>query len=165
MPNPFYQAYGAAALAAGAEPVAVPATPATGFLPYYAGLSPRLLDRVSLAYICSPSNPEGAVADDAYWRTLIELAERHDFVVLADECYSEIYRGAAPTGALAVARAMGADTERVVIFHSLSKRSSAPGLRSGFAAGGAGAIAALRKLRAYGGAPLPLPLQRAAAAL
>lgn len=164
-PNPFYQAYGAAALAAGAEPVMVPASEETGFLPDYASLSPALLDRVTLAYVCSPSNPQGGVADAACWARLIELAERHDFILLADECYSEIYRGPPPPGALETARAMGADPDRVMVFHSLSKRSSAPGLRSGFAAGGPKAIAAMRQLRAYGGAPSPLPLQRAAAAL
>ncbi len=165
MPNPFYQAYGAAALAAGAEPVLVPATAETGFLPDYAALPPALLDRVSLCYICSPSNPQGAVASAAWWQDLIALAERHDFRILADECYSEIYRGAPPSGALQVAKAASADPERVIVFHSLSKRSSAPGLRVGFAAGGPAAIAAMRRLRAYGGAPVPMPLQAAAAAL
>ena len=137
----------------------------TGFLPDYAALPPALLDRVTLCYLCSPANPQGAVADAGYWRGLIALAERHDFRILADECYGEIYRDTPPPGALETAAAAGADPERVVVFHSLSKRSNAPGLRSGFAAGGPRAIAALRQLRAYGGAPLPLPLQRAATAL
>ncbi len=165
MPNPFYQAYGAAALAVGAEPVAVPATAATGFLPDYAALPPALLDRVTLCYVCSPANPQGSVADAAWWRALIALAERHDFRILADECYAEIYRDAPPPGALEVAAAAGADPERVLVFNSLSKRSNAPGLRSGFAAGGPRSIAALRQLRAYGGAPVPLPIQRASTAL
>ena len=95
MPNPFYQAYGAAALAAGAEPVPVPATAETGFLPDYAALPPALLDRVTLCYLCSPSNPQGAVADAGYLARLIALAERHDFRILADECYAEIYRDTA----------------------------------------------------------------------
>ena len=102
MPNPFYQAYGAAALAVGAEPVPVPATAATGFLPDYAALPPALLDRVTLCYLCSPANPQGAVADAGYWRGLIALAERHDFRILADECYAEIYRDTPPPGALEV---------------------------------------------------------------
>ncbi len=165
MPNPFYQAYGAAALAAGAEPVLVPATAETGFLPDFAALPAALLDRVSLCYLCSPSNPQGAVASEAYLRALIALAERHDFLLLVDECYAEIWRGAPPPGALAAGRAAGADPERVLVFHSLSKRSSAPGLRSGFVAGGPQAIGLMRRMRAYGGAPSPLPLQRAAAAL
>jgi aspartate/methionine/tyrosine aminotransferase len=165
IPNPFYQCYAAAALAAGAEPVFVPATAATGFLPDYAGLDPALLDRVTLAYLCSPSNPQGAVAPAEYLADLLALAERHDFVVVADECYSEIWRDAPPPGLLEVANRIDADPERAVVFHSLSKRSSAPGLRAGFAAGGPGAITALKRLRAYGGAPVPLPLQAAAAAL
>jgi len=165
MPNPFYQAYGAGALAVGAEPVEVPATAETGFLPDYAALPPALLDRVTLCYICSPSNPQGAVADMAYWRALLALGEKHDFIILADECYSEIWRGSPPTGALEAAEAAGADPERVMVFHSLSKRSSAPGLRSGFAAGGPRAIDAIKRLRAYGGAPIPLPIQHASGAL
>jgi aspartate/methionine/tyrosine aminotransferase len=163
VPNPFYQAYGAGALAAGAELVPVPASAGTDFLPDYAALPAALLDRVTLAYLCSPSNPQGAVADAGTLARLVALAERHDFRVLADECYSEIYREAPPPGALAAAA--GADPERVLVFNSLSKRSNVPGLRSGFAAGGPKTIAALRRLRAYGGAPLPLPLQRAATAL
>jgi aspartate/methionine/tyrosine aminotransferase len=165
MPNPFYQCYAAAARACGAEPVQVPATEATGFLPDFAALDPALLDRVTLCYVCSPSNPQGAVASADYWRALLALAERHDFRILADECYSEIYRDDPPPGILEVAAAVGTDPERVVVFHSLSKRSSVPGLRSGFAAGGPRSIGAMRQLRAYGGAPLPLPLQHAATAL
>lgn len=165
VPNPFYQAYGAGALAAGAELVPVPAGEEAGFLPDYAALPPALLDRVTLAFLCSPSNPQGAVASDSYWRDLLALAERHDFRIIADECYSEIFPDAPPPGGLAMAAATGADPERVVVFQSLSKRSNAPGLRAGFAAGGSRSIAALRQLRAYGGAPLPLPIQRAATAL
>lgn len=165
VPNPFYQAYGAGALAAGAELFPVAAAAETGFLPDYAALPPALLDRVSLAFVCSPANPQGAVASEADWRRLIALAERHDFVLCADECYSEIWRDAPPPGALAAAAAMDADPERVLAFNSLSKRSSAPGLRAGFAAGGPKAVAAMLRLRAYGGAPVPLPLQRGAAAL
>ena len=162
MPNPFYQVYAVAALTAGAEPVYVPATAETGFLPDYTSLPPELLDRVTIAYLCSPSNPQGAVADADYWRELIALGEKHDFRIFADECYSEIYRHAAPAGALEVAQAVGADPERVVIFHSLSKRSNLPGLRSGFVASGPKNITAIKQLRAYAGAPIALPLQRAA---
>lgn len=164
MPNPFYQVYAVAALAAGAEPVYVPATAATGHLPDYAALPAEVLDRVALAYICSPANPQGAVAGRAYWADLLALAERHGFRILADECYSEIWRDAPPPGVLEAARDADADPERVLAFHSLSKRSNLPGLRSGFVAGGPQAIARLRKLRAFAGAPLPLPLQRVAEA-
>jgi aspartate/methionine/tyrosine aminotransferase len=160
IPNPFYQVYMVAALSVGAEPVFVPATEATGFLPDYAGLPPEALDRTALAYVCSPSNPQGAVATRAYWAELLRLAERHDFVVLADECYAEVYRNAPPDGVLAAAEVVGCDPERVLTFHSLSKRSNLPGLRSGFVAGGERAVARFRQLRAYAGAPLPLPLQR-----
>jgi aspartate/methionine/tyrosine aminotransferase len=154
MPNPFYQVYAVAALSVGAEPVYVPATAATGFLP------PAVLDRVTIAYLCSPANPQGAVASRAYWRDLLALAEKHDFLIFADECYSEIWRSAPPPGALEVAAEMGANPERVFTFHSLSKRSNLPGLRSGFVAGGTQGIAQMRKLRSFAGAPLPLPIQR-----
>jgi N-succinyldiaminopimelate aminotransferase len=160
MPNPFYQVYAVAAVTTGAEPVYVPATAATGFLPDYAALPAETLDRVTIAYLCSPANPQGAVASRDYWKTLLELAEKHDFVVFADECYSEIWRRVAPVGILTVAAEVGADPERVFAFHSLSKRSNLPGLRSGFVAGGAGGIAQIRKLRAFAGAPLPLPVQK-----
>lgn len=162
MPNPFYQVYAVAALAVGAEPVYVPAGPETGFLPDYTSLDEGVLDRVAIAYLCSPSNPQGAVASRDYWADLISLAEKHDFRIFADECYSEIYRDAPPPGALEVATAECADPERVVIFHSLSKRSNLPGLRSGFVAGGPQCLDRIKQLRNYAGAPLPLPLQRVA---
>ena len=160
-PNPFYQVYAVAAQAVGAEPRYVNATAETGFLPDFGSLGEDVLDRVSVAYLCSPSNPQGAVAGQDYWRDLIALAEHHDFLVFADECYSEIYRTTPPKGALEVASDMGADPERVLIFHSLSKRSNVPGLRSGFVAGGPESIRRVRQLRNYAGAPLPLPIQKA----
>jgi len=162
-PNPFYQVYAVAALAVGAEPVFVPATDATGNLPDYASLSEDVLTRVAVTYICSPANPQGAVASAEYWADLIGLAERYDFQIFSDECYSEIYRDTAPTGALEMANKLGADPERVVLFNSLSKRSNLAGLRSGIAVGGPQSIARLKQLRAYAGAPLPGPLQAVAA--
>jgi len=164
MPNPFYQVYALAALAVGAEPVYVPATAATGHLPDYASLPPEVLDRVALVYICSPANPQGAVASTEYLADLLALAEKHDFKVLADECYSEIWRLAPPPGLLQVAARVRADAERVVVFHSLSKRSNMPGLRSGFVASGPETMLRLRQLRTFAGAPLPLPLQKVAEA-
>ncbi|MEK6216831.1 MAG: aminotransferase class I/II-fold pyridoxal phosphate-dependent enzyme [Boseongicola sp.] len=164
MPNPFYQVYAIGALAAGAEPVYVPATRETGFLPNFASLSPEILKRTAIAYLCSPSNPQGAVADRDYWVELLDLAERYDFRIFADECYSEVWRFVAPVGAMQIAKEVGADPERVLIFHSLSKRSNLPGLRSGFVAGGPECMSRIRQLRVYAGAPLPLPLQRAAEA-
>jgi aspartate/methionine/tyrosine aminotransferase len=162
LPNPFYQVYMVAALSVGAEPVLLPATAETGHLPDFSAVPPQTLDRTAVVYLCSPSNPQGAVASYDYWRDLIALGEKHDFQIFADECYSEIYRGDAPAGALQVAHDMGASPERVVIFHSLSKRSNLPGLRSGFVAGGPETIARLKQLRNYAGAPLPMPLQRVA---
>ncbi len=162
-PNPFYQVYMVAALSVAAEPVFVDATAETGFLPDYTALPEDILNRTAIAYICSPANPQGVVASRDYWRDLLELAERYDFRIFADECYSEIYRDDAPVGILTVAHEMGADPERVVLFNSLSKRSNLPGLRSGFVASGPGAIAQMQQLRNYAGAPLPLPLQAVAA--
>ncbi len=162
-PNPFYPVYAVAAMSVGAEPMFVPATEATGHLPDFHALAPDVLDRTTVAYICSPANPQGAVADVDYWRALITLAEKHDFIIFADECYSEIYRDTPPPGALQIATEMGADPDRVVIFHSLSKRSNLPGLRSGFCAGGVKSIAQIRQLRAYAGAPLPSPVQAVSA--
>ena len=164
-PNPFYQVYMIAASSVAARPVFVPATAATGHLPDFAGLDADVLNQVSAAYICSPANPQGAVASRDYWAELIGLAEQYDFRIFADECYCEIYRDAPPVGALQVARELGADPERVAVFHSLSKRSNLPGLRAGFVAGGPKTIAAMKQLRAYAGAPLPGPLQAAAAAV
>lgn len=162
MPNPFYQVYAVAALAVGAEPVYVPAVASGGFLPDFGRLDPALLDRTAIVYLCSPANPQGAVASRDYWSALLALAEKHDFIVLADECYSEVWLRAAPPGVLDVAARMGADPERVFAFHSLSKRSNLPGLRSGFVAGGPKGIAQMRKLRSFSGAPVPLPLQKVA---
>lgn len=162
MPNPFYQVYMIAALTSGAEPIYVPATAANGFLPDYAALPPEVLDRVTVAYICSPANPQGAVASYEYLSDLLDLAEKHDFQIFCDECYSEIWRETAPTGLLEVIARKGADPERGVVFNSLSKRSNTPGLRVGFVAAGPKSIKEIRQLRSYAGAPVPLPLQRVA---
>ena len=164
-PNPFYQVYMVAAISVGAEPVFMPCTEESGHLPDYSKLSADVLDRTTIAYICSPANPQGTVASREYWENLISLAEQYDFRIFADECYCEIYRDTPPPGALEVAKEMGADPERVVSFHSLSKRSNLPGRRSGFAVGGPNSIAAMTQLRADTGAPLPGPLQAAAAAV
>ncbi len=165
MPNPFYQVYMIGAISVAAEPVFVPATRDGGYLPDYTALPDDILNRTAAAYICSPANPQGAVASRDYWRDLIALAERYDFKIFADECYSEIYRDTPPVSVLQVAAEMGADPERVVIFQSLSKRSNLPGLRSGFMLGGPQSVARARQLRAYAGAPMPLALQRVSAAI
>ena len=163
MPNPFYQVYLVAALSVRAKPVCLPATRKTGYLPDFGSVSEETLNRAVAAYICSPSNPQGAVATIGYWKVLLELAEKYDFRIFADECYSEIYRDEQPVGILQVASKMSIDPERVVVFHSLSKRSNLPGLRSGFAAGGSQSIKRMKQLREYGGSPLPIPLQKVAA--
>ena len=165
MPNPFYQVYMIAAISGAADPVMVNATAETGHLPDFESLPDEVLARTVAAYVCSPANPQGAVADRDYWARLIALAEKHDFLIFADECYSEIYRDTPPPGAMQVAEELGIDRNRVVIFHSLSKRSNLPGLRSGFVASGATSIREIKQLRNYAGAPLPLPLQQAAAAV
>ncbi|WP_187431788.1 LL-diaminopimelate aminotransferase [Roseobacter fucihabitans] len=165
MPNPFYQVYMIAALSVTSDPIMVPATLENGHLPDFANLPDHVLNRTTAAFICSPANPQGAVASREYWRDLIHLAEKFDFKIFADECYSEIYRDTPPVGALQVAHELGADLNRVVIFHSLSKRSNLPGLRSGFVASGADNIREIKQLRNFAGAPLPLPLQAAAAAV
>ncbi len=164
MPNPFYQVYMIAAISGGADPIMVAATAETGHLPDFSSVPEDVLKRTTAAYICSPANPQGAVADHDYWAKLIGLAEKYDFKIFADECYSEIYLDTPPTGALQVAQALGTDRNRVAIFHSLSKRSNLPGLRSGFVASGPDTIREVKQLRNYAGAPLPLPLQHAAAA-
>ncbi|MDO5647783.1 aminotransferase class I/II-fold pyridoxal phosphate-dependent enzyme [Paracoccus sp. (in: a-proteobacteria)] len=163
VPNPFYQVYAVAAAAVGADAQFVPATPDTGNLPDYAALPTDTLNRTAIAYVCSPANPQGAVASRDYLERLIRLAEQHDFLIFSDECYSEIWRDTPPPGALAVASELGL-ADRVVMFNSLSKRSNLPGLRSGFAAGSPAHIAQIRRLRSYSGAPVPLPLQQISAA-
>lgn len=164
LPNPFYQCYAAAAAASGAEPVFVPATAATNFLPDYAALPPALLDRTAAVYLCSPSNPEGACASEDYWRTLFALADRHDFTVFADECYADIYFDEPPACALPARFAQSGDLSRLLTFHSLSKRSCLPGLRSGIVAGDPKLIATFRAFRNYAGPQVPMPIMAASAA-
>ncbi len=165
LPNPFYQVYAGAALLAGAEPVFVPAGRQNGFLPDFTSLDPAILERTTLAYFCNPANPQGTVADLAFLEATVGLARRYGFTLAVDECYSEIYDGAEPAGVLTACARLGGGLDGVVIFHSLSKRSSAPGLRSGFVAGPAGLIKAFGRMRAYGGAAVPLPILAASTAL
>ena len=164
MPNPFYQCYAAAALAAGAEPLYVPSIRDNGFLPDYAGLPEAALARLAAVYVCSPSNPEGAVADAGYWRALFALAERHDFIVLADECYADIWFDKPPACALPTRLAQSGGFSHLLSFHSLSKRSGLPGIRSGMVAGCSGLIENFRALRNVAGPTVPGPLLAASAA-
>ncbi|MGC1234448.1 MAG: aminotransferase class I/II-fold pyridoxal phosphate-dependent enzyme [Xanthobacteraceae bacterium] len=161
IPNPFYAAYAIAAIAADCEPVYLPATAATGFLPDLDALDDALLSRTVAFYLASPSNPQGAVADRAYLEKLTALARRFGFLVFSDECYCEIYSDRAPSGML---EAAGADFANVVVFHSLSKRSSLPGLRVGFAAGDGKFLASYLELRNVAAPQVPTPLQRVAIA-
>lgn len=165
MPNPFYQVYLGAAALSGAEPVFVPAVPETNFLPDYQSLEPDLLARTALAYYCTPANPQGTVAPLETLVSLINLAREYDFVVLFDECYSEIYSDQPPPGGMSACAALGGSLDNVLVFNSLSKRSSVPGLRSGFVAGDAELMRSFKRVRDYGGAPPPLPLLAAATAL
>lgn len=165
MPNPMYHVYYGAAVLAGAEPVPVPATADTGFLPDYGSLDPALLERTALAYLCTPGNPQGAVASLEQLRELIRLAREYGFLLALDECYSEIWRDAPPPGGLQACAEMDGDMTNLLVFHSLSKRSNAAGLRAGFVAGDEQAIGRLLRMRSYGGAQIPGPIQAAAAAL
>jgi N-succinyldiaminopimelate aminotransferase len=165
MPNPYYLVYNGAAAMAGAEAVFLDATPETRFLPDLDRVPEALLARTALFYLCSPGNPAGAIADMAYLKQAIALARAHDFVLAVDECYCEIYDRTPPVGALEACAALGGDMRNVLVFHSLSKRSNAAGLRCGFVAGDPDLIAAFQHLRSYGGAQVPLPLQAAAVAL
>lgn len=164
MPNPFYQAYFAAALTADCEPRLLPATAATGFLPDLAALDRALLDRAAAFYLASPANPQGAIASGSYLERLIDLARKHGFFVFFDECYSEIYQNDPPVGALEIAARSGS-FERVLIFNSLSKRSSAPGLRSGFVAGDGVFLTHYARYRNVASPQVPIPVQHASAAL
>ena len=161
IPNPFYAAYSAGAGAADCEPVFLPATAANGFLPDLDALGEDLLARTVAFYLATPSNPQGAVANRAYLARLAALARRFGFLVFCDECYCEIYSERPPPGMLEAATP---DFANVVVFHSLSKRSSLPGLRVGFAAGDRRFLAAFLELRNVAAPQVPLPAQRVAIA-
>jgi aspartate/methionine/tyrosine aminotransferase len=162
IPNPFYAVYAAAAVSAGCEPFYLPAARDTGFLPDLNAVPEQVWPRTVAMYLASPSNPQGSVADLAYLERLVALARRHGFLVFSDECYSEIYNtGTPPNGIL---EAAGSDFANVIAFHSLSKRSSLPGLRVGFAAGDARFIAAFLELRNVAAAQVPVALQHVAVA-
>ena len=167
MPNPFYQIYEGAALLAGAEPVFLSCIEANSFLPDFDAVSTDTWDDCQMIYLCSPGNPTGAVIKEAQIRQLLELAEKHDFIVASDECYSEIYfdEDKPPMGLLDVAAKAGnTDFKRCVVFHSLSKRSNAPGLRSGFVAGDAEILKQFLLYRTYHGCAMSEPIQLASIA-
>jgi aspartate/methionine/tyrosine aminotransferase len=161
IPNPFYAAYAAGALAANCEPVYLPATRASGFLPDLERLDEALLARTVAFYIASPSNPQGAVAGRNYLDKLGALARRFGFLVFADECYCEIYTEHAPPGML---EASTPEFTNTVVFHSLSKRSNLPGLRVGFAAGDRSFLGSFIELRNVAAPQVPTPAQYVAIA-
>ncbi len=167
MPNPCYQIYEGAALLAGAEPYYLACRKVNGFIPDFDAVDSATWNRCQLLYICSPGNPTGAVFDQATLVRLIELAHQHNFVIASDECYSEIYLDESnpPPGLLQAAAAMGNhDFSRCMVFHSLSKRSNAPGLRSGFVAGDAALIKGFLTYRTYHGCAMSLATQNASIA-
>ncbi len=167
MPNPFYQIYEGAALLAGAEPYYLNTLEENGYLPDFDAVPESVWRRCQLLYICSPGNPTGAVIPQSTLVRLIGLAEQYDFVIASDECYSEIYHDEdqPPAGLLQAAWQCGhTDFKRCVVFHSLSKRSNAPGLRSGFVAGDAELLKHYFQYRTYQGCAMPLPTQKASIA-
>jgi N-succinyldiaminopimelate aminotransferase len=169
-PNPFYQIYEGAAYLAGAEPYFVNSVPARNFAPDYASVPDEVWARVQLLYLCSPGNPTGAVLTLDDWRELFDLADRHGFIIAADECYSEIYSGATPPlGALEAAHQLGRSAglrpyANLVVFSSLSKRSNVPGMRSGFVAGDPDVLKKFLLYRTYCGGAMSPPVQAASIA-
>jgi len=166
-PNPFYQIYEGAAFLAGAEPAFLNQTPDTAFAFDLDSLTRDQWARAQLIYVCSPGNPTGHVLDLEAWRTLFACADRYGMVIASDECYSEIYpdEDAPPLGALEAARTLGRDTlHNLVVFTSLSKRSNAPGLRSGGVAGDAAILKKFLLYRTYHGCAMSLPVQHASIA-
>ncbi|MBB3045919.1 N-succinyldiaminopimelate aminotransferase [Litorivivens lipolytica] len=163
-PNPFYQIYEGAAFLAGAEPLFLACDAENGFLPDFSQVSDEQWQRCQLLFICTPGNPSGATLSVAQLQDLIRLADQHDFIIASDECYSEIYPDEAnpPAGLLQAAAEMGRDGyDRCVVFHSLSKRSNLPGLRSGFVAGDARVLDAFLQYRTYHGCAMPVQHQLA----
>tara|TARA_R110001583_G_scaffold41735_6_gene132579 strand:- start:173 stop:1378 length:1206 start_codon:yes stop_codon:yes gene_type:complete len=166
-PNPFYQIYEGAALLAGAQPEFLACRAENGFIPDFAGVSPDVWQRCQLLFICTPGNPSGAVMNSAQLKELIALADQYDFVIASDECYSELYFDEAnpPAGLLQACAELGrGNYQRCVVFHSLSKRSNLPGLRSGFVAGDADILKEFLLYRTYHGCAMPVQHQLASVA-
>jgi N-succinyldiaminopimelate aminotransferase len=166
-PNPFYQIYEGAAILSGAEPYFLNCTEANGFIPDFAAVPASVWERCQLLFVCSPGNPTGAVMSTAQLQELIALADKYDFVIASDECYSELYFDEAnpPAGLLQACAELGRDDfARCVVFHSLSKRSNLPGLRSGFVGGDAKILEKFLLYRTYHGCAMPVPTQLASVA-
>jgi N-succinyldiaminopimelate aminotransferase len=166
-PNPFYQIYEGAALLAGAEPHYLPCEAENGFNPDFDAVPVEVWKHCQILFLCSPGNPTGALVPVEQLKKLIALADEHDFVIAADECYSELYFDEAnpPAGLLTACAELGrSDFTRCVVFHSLSKRSNLPGLRSGFVAGDAAILKAFLLYRTYHGCAMPVQTQLASVA-
>lgn len=167
MPNPFYQIYEGASLLAGAEPYFLNTSARNGYVPDLDAVPAEIWDRCEVLFLCNPGNPAGATANLKYLGHALELAEKHNFVVAADECYAEIYldESAPPPSFLQACLAAGRDRfQRCAVFHSLSKRSSVPGLRSGFVAGDPAILSRFLLYRTYHGSAMPVPTQLASVA-
>lgn len=165
MPNPLYSVYLGGACGADFEPVVLAAHAENGFLPNLDAVTAETWQQTAIFYLCNPSNPQGAIAGRDYLARAVSLAREHGFLLCVDECYSELYDDQAPIGALAVAQDLNGNFDNVVVMHSLSKRSNAAGLRSGFVAGDPAVLRRFLRLRAYGAAVQPLPVMAAAEAL
>ncbi|MDX5433930.1 MAG: succinyldiaminopimelate transaminase [Halomonas sp.] len=164
VPNPFYQIYEGATLLAGGQPLYLDCRAESGFRPDFDAVPADTWREVQIVFLCSPGNPTGAVTPRAEFEKLIALADEFDFIIASDECYSELYldEGSPPPGLLEACAAIGRhDYRRCLVFHSLSKRSNLPGLRSGFVAGDAELIAPFKRYRTYHGCAMSLPLQHA----
>ena len=165
IPEPFYQVYAGACRISGAEPIFVASNKKNGFIPSFANVDKKILMRTSIIYVCSPSNPEGTAHKLNQWESLISLARKYNAVLIVDECYTDIYINDAPIGVLEACQKLNTDLSNIVSFHSLSKRSNVPGIRSGFAVGDKRLIQSFKKLRHYCAGQQPIPIQEVATAL
>ena len=165
LPDPFYQVYAGACRISGAEPVFISSLKKNNFVPSFSSAKKEILKRTSIIYVCSPSNPEGAALKLKEWENLILLARKYAAVLIVDECYTDIYFKKRPLGVLEACKKLKIGLDNIVSFHSLSKRSNVPGIRSGFAVGDKYLIESFKKLRHYCAGQQPLPIQEAATAL
>jgi len=165
LPEPFYQVYAGACRISGAEPIFISSLKENNFVPSFSSVKKEILRRASIIYICSPSNPEGSALKLKEWEDLISLARKYGAVLIVDECYTDIYIKKQPLGVLEACKKLRTDLTNIVSFHSLSKRSNVPGIRSGFAVGDRYLIESFKKLRHYCAGQQPLPIQEAATAL
>ena len=165
IPDPFYQVYAGASRISGADPVFVSSLKENNFIPAFSNVDKKTLSRTSLIYVCSPSNPEGASLKLEDWKDLIFLARNNNSTLVVDECYTDIYSDIPPMGVLEACEKLNTNISNIISFHSLSKRSNLPGLRSGFAVGDKNIITNFKKLRHYCAGQQPIPIQEAATAL